>query len=545
MKNTKYIFVVGGVISGVGKGISVSSIGLILKSKGYNVSAIKIDPYVNIDAGTMNPTEHGEVFVLADGDECDQDMGNYERFLNVNLTRTNYMTTGRVYKSVIDNERALKYKGKTVQVIPHIPEEVLRRIKKVSNDTKADVVLIEIGGTVGEYENMVFLEALRMLKSSEPKNVMSILVSYLPTPSTVGEMKTKPTQHAVRLLQAAGVQPDMIIARSSTALDYRRKEKLAMFCNIKEEDIVSAPDVKSVYDVPLNFERDNISKIIIKKLSLKKRNSVNFLENWENFFTVNTRDIKVAIVGKYFNTGDFVLSDAYLSVLESLKYAGYKNKANVKLEWISSQDFESGKLKLNTLKKYDAVLVPGGFGSSGVEGKIKVIEFVRKNKIPFLGICYGMQLACIEFARNVAKMKDANTIEIDINTKYPIINIQESQIDKIKTGDFGNTMRLGEYPCEIKTKTLLYQAYKNENILERHRHRYEFNNIYREDLEKSGLIFSGVNKKDNLVEAIELSTEEHPFFVGVQYHPEFTSRPIDSHPLFDLFIKKAIDIKFK
>lgn len=553
MSKTKYIFIVGGVISGVGKGITTSSIGLILKSKGYSVTALKIDPYINVDAGTMNPTEHGEVFVLSDGDECDQDMGNYERFLNTSLTRSNYMTTGRVYGAVIENERKMKYKGKTVQVIPHIPEEVIRRIRTAGEKTNSEVVLIEIGGTVGEYENLVFLEALRMMKSSSAEDVMSVMVSYLPMPSTVGEMKTKPTQHAVRQLQSAGVQPDIIIARSSAAMDDKRKEKLSMFCNISKDKIISAPDVERVYDVPINFEKDKISKIIIETLNLKKKKEDNLLKDWKKFFTNPEKEVKIAIVGKYFNTGDFVLSDAYLSVLESLKYAGYSNKVKVKLDWLSSQDFESGKLKLSILKNYKGVLVPGGFGASGVEGKIKVIEYVRKNKIPFLGICYGMQLAVIEYARNVIKLKGANTTEIDQDAIHPIIDIQESQKLNIKNSIYGNTMRLGDYSCEVAPGTNLYKAYKSRSIngkvlnnksytiVERHRHRYEVNNDYVDRLKSSGLVISGFNPEANLVEAVELPATVHPFFVGVQYHPEFTSRPIDSHPLFDLFVKTAME----
>lgn len=537
--STKYIFVVGGVISGVGKGITTSSIGLLLKARGYKVTSLKIDPYINVDAGTMNPTEHGEVFVLSDGDECDQDMGNYERFLDVSLSRNNYMTTGRVYSTVIENERKMKYKGKTVQVIPHIPEEVIRRIEAAGKAAAADIVMIEIGGTVGEYENLVFLEALRMMKVKAPSDVMSVMVSYLPSPSTVGEMKTKPTQHAIRSLQSAGVQPDILIARSAVPMDDKRKEKLSQFCNVYKDRIISAPDVSSVYDVPINFEKDNISNIIISCLKLKKRVSTKLLSEWKSFFKSRSGDLSIAIVGKYFNTGDFVLSDAYLSVIEALKYAGYKNKVNVKLKWLSSQDFESGKLHLSELKNYSGVLVPGGFGSTGVEGKIKVIQYLRENKIPFFGICYGMQLAVVEYARNVLKLHDASTTEINPSTKNPVIDLQDSQKLNIKNSVYGNTMRLGDYDCSIKKSTHMYSAYKADSIVERHRYRYEVNNKYCSSLESAGLVFSGHNSKADLVEAIELPKSVHPFYVAVQYHPEFTSRPIKSHPLFDAFIKAA------
>jgi CTP synthase len=541
MKKTKYIFVVGGVISGVGKGITTSSIALLLRNKGYKVSCIKIDPYINVDAGTMNPTEHGEVFVLADGDECDQDMGNYERFLNTNLNRDNYMTTGRVYSHVINAERSMEYKGKTVEVIPHIPVHVIERIKKVKDKQGSDVVIIEIGGTVGEYQNMIFIEALRMMKSENKDDVLTVLVSYLPSPATVGEMKTKPTQQAVRNLQSAGVNADIIVARSTTKLDQKRKEKISQFCNIGLKNIISAPDVSSIYDVPGNFENDGMTDSIIKILKLKKtKKETSILKGWKGFFKIYKKEVHIAVVGKYFSSGDFVLSDAYVSVLEALKYAGYKNKVKVKIDWISSQDFESGKVKLETLKKYGGVLIPGGFGSGGVEGKLKVIQYIRENNIPFLGICYGMQLAVIEYSRNILKIKDAHTTEIDKKTRNPVIDIQESQKINLENNKYGNSMRLGNYICDIKKKTILHKIYKKESVTERHRHRYEVNNNYIKLLEEGGLVFSGINKENSLIEAIELPTLKHKFFVAVQYHPEFLARPISSHPLFDAFVKSCI-----
>jgi CTP synthase len=541
MKKTKYIFVVGGVISGVGKGITTSSIALLLRNKGYKVSCIKIDPYINVDAGTMNPTEHGEVFVLADGDECDQDMGNYERFLNTNLNRDNYMTTGRVYSHVINAERSMEYKGKTVEVIPHIPVHVIERIKKVKDKQGSDVVIIEIGGTVGEYQNMIFIEALRMMKSENKDDVLTVLVSYLPSPATVGEMKTKPTQQAVRNLQSAGVNADIIVARSTTKLDQKRKEKISQFCNIGLKNIISAPDVSSIYDVPGNFENDGMTDSIIKILKLKKtKKETSILKGWKVFFKIYKKEVHIAVVGKYFSSGDFVLSDAYVSVLEALKYAGYKNKVKVKIDWISSQDFESGKVKLETLKKYGGVLIPGGFGSGGVEGKLKVIQYIRENNIPFLGICYGMQLAVIEYSRNILKIKDAHTTEIDKKTRNPVIDIQESQKINLENNKYGNSMRLGNYICDIKKKTILHKIYKKESVTERHRHRYEVNNNYIKLLEEGGLVFSGINKENSLIEAIELPTLKHKFFVAVQYHPEFLARPTSSHPLFDAFVKSCI-----
>jgi CTP synthase len=544
-KDTKYIFVVGGVISGVGKGITTSSIAKILQARGHTVTAIKVDPYVNIDAGTMNPTEHGEVFVLGDGDECDQDMGNYERFLNINLTRTNYMTTGRVYKSVIERERNLEYKGKCVQVVPHVPLEVIGRIKSAAQQADADVVLIEIGGTVGEYENILFLEAARMLKMEKPDNVLFVMVSYVPIPSKVGEMKTKPTQHAVRTLNSTGIQPDIIIARSRLSLDEKRKEKIALFCNIRPEHVISAPDIDSIYDVPLNFEKDKVGDIISKILKLPKKKGAG-LSDWQKFAIVPKtakKEVQIAIVGKYFDTGDYVLSDAYISVIEALKYSAYKEGAKTNLTWINSKDFETGKVKIETLKKYDGVLIPGGFGASGVEGKIKAIEYVRTHKIPFFGICYGMQLAVIEYARNVLKWKNANSTEIDPKTPFPVIDILEEQKKKLEAKQYGNSMRLGDYTAQLKHGSIAHIAYGLEEIVERHRHRYEVYPAIMPDLIDAGLILSGLSPDGTLTEVIELPKKVHPHFLATQFHPEFLARPLSPHPLFTAFIKASLKNK--
>ena len=542
IKDTKYIFVVGGVISGVGKGITTSSIAKILQARGHTVTAIKIDPYVNIDAGTMNPTEHGEVFVLSDGDECDQDMGNYERFLDTTLTRTNYMTTGRVYASVIERERNLGYKGKCVQVVPHVPLEVIGRIKSAAKQASAGVVLIEIGGTVGEYENILFLEAARMLKMEKPESVLFVMVSYVPIPSKVGEMKTKPTQHAVRTLNATGIQPDIIIARSSEPLDSKRKEKIATFCNIKSEHVISAPDIDSIYDVPMNFEKDHVGDIITKMLKLPKKKGKG-LADWKRFADAPKRakkEVSIAIVGKYFDTGDYVLSDAYISVIEALKYSAYGQNAKTKLSWINSKDFETGKLNVNILKKYDGVLIPGGFGASGVEGKIKAIEYVRTNGIPFFGICYGMQLAVVEYARNVLKWKDANSTEIDSKTSFPVVDILEEQKKKLEKKQYGNSMRLGDYCAELQKGTLARRAYGTDTIVERHRHRYEVYPAIMSDLRDAGLVLSGLSPDGALTEIIELSQKVHPYFVACQFHPEFLARPLSPHPLFSSFVKAAL-----
>lgn len=542
-KEMKVIFVVGGVMSGVGKGVASSSIGTILKARGLKVTAIKIDPYINVDAGTMNPTEHGEVFVLEDGDETDQDMGNYERFLNTTLTSKNYMTTGRVYQTVIEKERNLEYGGRNVEVIPDIPNEVIRRIEVASEAAGADVTLVEIGGTLGEYQNLIFLEAARMLKYRNPQNVLMVMVSYLPTPGHIGEMKTKPTQYASITLNNAGLQAGVIIARGKTPLDAKRKEKIATFCNIDAENVISAPDVDSIYDVPLNFEKDKLGDIICEKLDLKKRAKKTDFSEWETFVKKSkngNKKVNIAVVGKYFSSGDFVLSDVYISVLEALKFSSYANGAKLNMTYLSSVEFENGKMPLKELDQYDGVLIPGGFGKRGIEGKIKVIEYVRKNKIPYFGICYGMQLLTIEYARNVLGWKDAHTHEVDPKAKHLVIHFMEDQQDKIAKKEYGGTMRLGSYTCDLKKGTIARKAYGQDSIVERHRHRYEVNPMYISDFENAGLVFSGTSPDGTLMEIAELPEKEHPFFVGVQFHPEFLARPLVPHPLFTAFIKAAV-----
>jgi len=540
MKDRKYIFIIGGVMSGVGKGITTSSIGAILKARGLNVTALKIDPYINVDAGTMNPTEHGETFVLETGLETDQDMGNYERFMNVTLPSENYMTTGSVYETVIHRERNLEYGGKCVEVVPHIPLEVISRIEKASQKAKSDVTLIEIGGTVGEYQNILFLEAARMMKIKYPEDVLSVLVSYLPIPSKVGEMKTKPTQYAVRTLNGAGIQPDVIVARSEKFLDQKRKEKLSLACSINERYIISAPDIDSIYEVPINFERDDLSRLILKKLNVKPKPSD--LRDWYDLvdkIKSLKKKVKIGIVGKYFGTGDFILSDAYISVIEAIKHAGYKNSVKPEIDWINSEQFEKEPEKLATLKGYDGILVPGGFGSRGVEGKIKVIEYCRKNKIPYFGLCYGMQLMVVEYARNVLGLKDANTTEINRKTKNPVIDIMPEQKKNLEDRNFGATMRLGGFPALLAKGTLAFKAYGQAKIIERHRHRWEVNPEYIERLEKAGLVFSGKSPNRKLMEIAELPEKIHPFMLGTQFHPEFTSSPLKSHPLFQKFLQAA------
>ncbi len=535
----KYIFVVGGVMSGVGKGITASSIGKILQARGLSVTALKIDPYINVDAGTMNPTEHGEVFVLKDGYETDQDMGNYERFLNIELTRENYMTTGSVYQAVIERERNLEYAGKCVEVVPHIPLEVINRIKQAARKSAADVAIIEIGGTIGEYQNILFLEAVRMLKFKNPEDVITVIVSYIPTPSKVGEMKTKPTQYAVRTLNGTGIQPDIIIARADRPLDEKRKEKLAVFCSVEHKDVISAPDVENIYDVPLNFEKDHLSEILMKKLGLKTRKGPG-LGEWEKQvrrIRGAKETVKVGIVGKYFKTGDFVLSDAYISVIEALKHAACATNRRVELAWIDSMDFEDDAKKVRSLRKYDGILIPGGFGSRGIEGKIRAIQYCRENRIPYFGLCYGMQLAVIEFARHVVGLKGAHTTEVNQKTAYPVVDIMPEQKENLSKKNFGATMRLGQYEAHIVPQTLSAKAYGFASVLERHRHRYEVNPEYVEQLEKAGMVFSATSPDGVLMEIAELPTTVHPFFLATQFHPEFQSSLIHPHPLFVAFLE--------
>jgi len=534
-------------MSGVGKGITTASIAMLLQAKGHQVSCIKVDPYINVDAGTMNPIEHGEVFVTEDGDETDQDIGNYERFLNKNIYRENYMTTGRVYLSVIQKERNLEYGGKCVEVVPHIPMEIRERIQKAVDKTKADFIIIEIGGTVGEYQNLLFLEAARMMKLYNPEDVLFIMVSYLPIPSKIGEMKTKPTQYAIRTLNAAGIQPDFIIARSRMEIDEPRRKKIAINCNIRKEDVISAPDIDSIYEVPLNFEKDKLGDRILEKFGIKssRRNLV----EWKKMVAAGKRtkkEIDIGIVGKYFATGDFCLSDSYISVIEAVKHACIANKLKLKLHWINTEDVEKNGIR--SLKKYDGIIVPQGWGSRGSEGKIATIKYCREHNIPYLGLCYGMQMAVIEFARNVCKLRDANSEEVNPKTKYPVIHIMPGQRELIAKKQFGGTIRLGGWPCKIVNGTHMANAYekkfgKKRVVSERHRHRYEFNNTYRKQFEKCGLKIAGTSPDNKIVEAIEIS--DHPFFIGTQFHPEYISRPLDPHPLFVEFAKVCAKLRYK
>ncbi|MDO8523009.1 MAG: CTP synthase [bacterium] len=541
----RYIFIIGGVMSGIGKGITTASVARILKSKGFRATCVKIDPYLNVDAGTMNPIEHGEVFVTEDGMECDQDIGNYERFLDENIFAQNYMTSGSVYLSVINRERALGYGGKCVETVPHIPEEVIRRLQNAAAKTKADFVLVEIGGTAGEYQNLVFFEAARMLKLRDPQGVIFILVSYFPIPKLMGEMKTKPTQYAVRVLNSAGIQPDFIMARAEMPLDEPRKRKLSVFCNMHPEDIISAPDILNIYQAPLNFEKDKIGHKILAKFGLHEKK--NDLADWARMFRRSQhakKEVRIGIVGKYFGTGKFTLSDSYISVIESIKHAAWEQGARPEIHWLDGESYEKDRRKMaKELGGMDGIIVPGGFGARAIEGKIRAIEYARESLKPFLGICYGMQLAVVEFARNVAGMPGANTTEVNSKTKYPVIDVMADQKEKYLKKDLGGTMRLGAYNCKLKEGTIACRAYKTTKISERHRHRYEFNNALKEVLESKGLVASGVNPESGLVEIIEL--RKHPFFLGTQFHPEFKSRPLNPHPLFREFIKASLKNKVK
>jgi CTP synthase len=551
-KNHKYIFVIGGVMSGVGKGIATSSIGTLLSAKGYRVNLVKVDPYLNVDAGTMNPTEHGETFVLNSGLETDQDMGNYERFLNRDLTADDYITSGMVYKYVIDKERALGYGGKCVEAVPHVRDEIVRRFEHAAKVNKSDISILEVGGTVGDFQNEMFIEAARVLKMRHPHDVAFIMVSYLPTPGKLGEMKTRPTQHAVQQLASYGVNTDIIIARAETPLDQRRKEKIATACNIPPKRVISAPDIESIYDVPINFHHDNLGSILLDVLDLPAGKPDETFNAWKKMArgikNHGNNPVNIAVVGKYFNTGDFVLTDSYLSVLEAIKFSAYTAGVKAVIHTVNARDFEVKRPDYSALDQYDGILVPGGFGSSGIEGKLNVIRYARENNIPYFGLCYGMQLMTIEYARNVLGLKGAQTAEINPRAPHVVIDIMPDQKKKIAEGNYGGSMRLGQYPCKLQKGTLAAEAYmqnskleiRNSNIIkERHRHRYEVNPKYIEQIEKGGLVFSGKSPDGTLMEIAELPRAVHPFFLGTQFHPEFLARPLSPHPLFTEFMKAS------
>ncbi len=533
----KYIFVVGGVMSSVGKGVASASIGKILQSRGFTVANIKCDMYVNIDAGTIRPAEHGEVFVGEDGVEADQDLGNYERFTNQDCVRDNYITTGQVYQEVIKRERNLEYGGEDVEVVPDIPNEIIRRIKSCQKKNKSEITIVEFGGTVGEYQLLLFLEAARMLKWKEPKNVFFVLVSYLPTPSLLGEQKSKPTQYAVRTLNSAGISPDFILCRADRPVSDSIKNTISTVCSLDKERIMSAPDVYSIYDVLLNFEKENLGGIILKAMGLKAKQTD--LKDWRTFSekvkNIN-KEVTIGIVGKYFNFKS--CRDTYISVIESINHAAWWHNAKPNIVWLDSEKYENHPEELKELDKMDGIIVPGGFGKRGTEGMIMAADYAFRKKIPYFGLCLGMQIMTIAFARMILKTEDANSTELDAKTKNPVISTMAEQKKLLKEKHYGGTMRLGACPAKLEKKSLSFEAYKAENISERHRHRYEFNNDYRDVLERNGLRIAGVNPERNLVEIVE--AEDHPWMVGVQFHPEFKSRPLAPHPLFKEFLRAAI-----
>lgn len=530
---TKYVFVTGGVVSGLGKGITASSIALLLKSRGYKVFMQKFDPYINVDPGTMNPMQHGEVYVTFDGCETDLDLGHYERFIDEELNYTSNITSGKIFASVIEKERKGEFLGATVQMIPHITNEIKNKVYEAGISSGADVVITEIGGTVGDIESQAFIEALRQIQYEKgEENTFFVHVTLIPYIFGSNELKTKPTQNSVKDLRNMGIKPNALICRTPFETPKYLKEKMSLFCSIPEENIIDAVDVNNLYQIPINFYNQKIDEVILKQFRLPiKRAKIKY---WNNLIdTVNhlDKEIEIALVGKYVD-----LHDAYLSVKESLMHAGYKYHTKVNINWIDSESLEDSKVNLNKVfKNSNGIIVPGGFGSRGIEGKIKAIKYARENNLPFLGLCLGMQLAVIEYARDVCGIEDASSTEFDPLCKNPIIDLMEEQKSVI---NMGGTLRLGNYECNIMKGTLAYNDYGKTKILERHRHRYEFNNKYKKVLEDNGMIFSGINEKANLVEIIELPKHKH--FIACQFHPEFKSRPNRPHPLFDSFIKSSI-----
>jgi len=530
---TKYVFVTGGVVSGLGKGITASSLALLLKSRGYKVFMQKFDPYINVDPGTMNPIQHGEVFVTYDGCETDLDLGHYERFIDEELNYTSNITSGKIYSSVIEKERRGDYLGATVQMVPHVTNEIKNKVYEAGNVTGADIVITEIGGTVGDIESQSMIEALRQIQYEKgTENTFFVHCTLIPYIYGSNELKTKPTQNSVRDLRNMGIRPDALVCRAPFETGENIKKKLSLFCSVPVENVIDSIDVKNIYEIPINYHKQGFDEIVLKQFNLpiKKAN----LKYWEDLIkTVDNlkNEIEIALVGKYVE-----LHDAYISVAEALKHAGYKYNTKVNINWVDSEDLESDNVNLKEVfKNSKGILVPGGFGTRGTNGKIKAINYARTNKIPFLGICLGMQLAVIEFAQNVLKLEDATSTEFDPMCKNPVIDLMA---DQKAVSNMGGTLRLGNYECTLVPNTLASKIYKTDKILERHRHRYEFNNKYKEQLEDKGMIFSGINEANNLVEIIEL--KDHPHFIASQFHPEFKSRPTRPHPLFDSFVSASL-----
>ncbi len=545
MANLKYIFVSGGVISGIGKGVAAASISLLLKSSGYRVTPMKFEGYLNIDAGTINPIEHGDAFLCEDGTEADMDMGTYEKFLHQDMGKLNFVTMGQIYQKILEKERRFEYKGEDVEAI-HISQEIIGRIQDTAKANNAEIMVIELGGTAGEYWNVFFYEAARMLTLKNPGDVIHIHVSYVPTPNHLGEPKTKPTQLSVRTLNSMGIQPDFIVARSEKYIDERRRDRFAVFCNMHGEDIISSPDVPSVYEVPLVLHQQAIEAKILRKLHLEEKKPD--LKQWEELTekikAKKVKQVEIVIAGKYFGTGDYQLRDSYAALFDAIDHASWHTGVEVKTRWIDSEQIE--KTGPEIIGKPDGIIVPIGWGERGAEGMIKMAGYARREKIPYLGLCYGMQLAAVAFAREVLHWEDANTEENDPHTKHAVIHFIKEQRELIKKRAYGGTMRLGKWDAVIKPGTMADKIYDEYNgyvdkskylTSERHRHRYEFNNEFAAEFEKAGLVISARSPVEQLVEIIELPTSMHPFYMGTQGHPEYKSRPLTPHPIFMAFLK--------
>lgn len=549
MKNVKYIFVSGGVISGIGKGVTSASIGLLLKKAGYRIAPIKFENYLNIDAGTINPIEHGDPFLCEDGTEADMDIGTYEKFLDEDMGKDNFVTMGQIYKAVIDRERRFEYQGEDVEAIPHITNEIIDRIENVAKKKQANIVTIELGGTAGEYQNILYYEVSRIMTLKNPRNVLHIHVSYVPTPKHLGEPKTKPTQLSVRTLNSMGIQPDFIIARSEKYLDKRRRDRFALFCNMKADDIISSPDLSSVYEIPLVLHEQNLDKKILKKLGLSVKKPD--LKEWTNLVKRITakkkKKIEIAIVGKYFGTGDYQLRDSYAALFDAIDHASWQVGVDIETQWIDAEKVKKNNFSI--IGKPDGLIVPIGWGSRGAEGMIKAADYARQEKIPYLGLCYGMQLSVIAFARSIVGFSEANSTENQPKSKHPIIHIIPAQKSLLKKRAYGGTMRLGGWKAKVKPGTFTYDIYKKHKgflnkegniISERHRHRYEFNNKYASLFQKHGLFITARSIEENLVEIIELPKNLHPFYLGTQGHPEYKSRPLKPHPIFLAFLESCL-----
>ncbi|MBI5127767.1 CTP synthase [Candidatus Roizmanbacteria bacterium] len=533
----KYIFISGGVISGIGKGITAASISLLLKQAGYKVVPLKFENYLNIDAGTINPIEHGDPFLCEDGTEADMDIGTYEKFLNEEMGKDNFVTMGQIYKTVIEKERRFEYDGEDVEAIPHVTSEIIKRINDLGRSKKADIVVIELGGTAGEYQNVFYYEASRLLTLKQPEDVIHVHVSYVPTPKHLGEPKTKPTQLSVKTLNSMGIQPDFIVARSEKYIDKRRRDRFALFCNVQSENIISNPDLENPYEVPMVLEEQQLGDKILTKLHLSVRKSD--LSEWKKFVdSVNKKKLKtinLAIVGKYFGTGDYQLRDSYAALFDALDHAAWRTGIDLKTHWINAEKVE--KEGTGIIGNPDGLIVPIGWGERGAEGMIAAAGYSRDKKIPYLGLCYGMQLAVVSFARDILGWKDANTAENDVKTSHPVIQMMPHQAKYMDKRAYGGTMRLGGWEATVKKGTMAHQIYKTTDTSERHRHRWEFNNKYKEFFEKKGLIISAISKEEGLCEIIELDQKVHPFYLGTQGHPEYKSRPLNPHPIFVAFLE--------